>query len=88
MNPNNNNNNTLQGEYFRKQELMKPLQDTFDPNDQRVREDLIRVITQYLSDEGYHSSILTLMDEANMIWQEHEERSTEVKKMKRALLGG
>ncbi len=45
------------------------------------------MIIQYLSDEGYTSSKMTVYDEANVKWHEREERIVEVKRLKKAILG-
>ena len=42
---------------------------------------------QYLSDEGYHASQAILYDETNVKWKEREERTIEVKRLKKAILG-
>ena len=45
------------------------------------------MIIQYLSDEGYTASKMTVYDEANVKWHEREERIVEVKRLKKAILG-
>lgn len=45
------------------------------------------MILQYLSDEGYYSSRTVVHDEANVKWQEREERAGEAKRLKKAILG-
>jgi COMPASS component SWD3 len=42
---------------------------------------------QYLQDEGYHASQSVLYDETNIKWKEREERTLEVKRLKKAILG-
>lgn len=42
---------------------------------------------QYLQDEGYHASQSVLYDETNVKWKEREERTLEVKRLKKAILG-
>eukprot|EP01052_Picozoa_sp_SAG31_P041731 SAG31_NODE_6409_length_2030_cov_1.370274_2_plen_298_part_00 len=38
----------------------------FDPADPRIKEDILRMIIQYLQGEGYMASVLILQDEANV----------------------
>jgi len=45
------------------------------------------MIIQYLSDEGYTASKMTVYDESNVKWHEREERVVEVKRLKKAILG-
>lgn len=68
-------------------EYIRPTEDIFNSNDPKVKEDIIRMVVQYLNDEGYHVSKMTVMDEANVKWQEREEQQMEVKRMKKAILG-
>lgn len=42
---------------------------------------------QYLQDEGYYASQSVLYDETNIKWKEREERTLEVKRLKKAILG-
>ncbi|KAJ3298013.1 hypothetical protein HK104_011237 [Borealophlyctis nickersoniae] len=46
------------------------------------------MISQYLSDEGYHASKLTILDEANVKSREREERHLDAKRMRKAILDG
>ncbi|KAJ3086995.1 hypothetical protein HK102_012019 [Quaeritorhiza haematococci] len=67
---------------------IRPTEDIFDSDEPRIKEDIIRVITQYLNDEGYHASKLTLLDEANVKSREREEQAIEIKRMRKAILEG
>lgn len=49
--------------------------------------DIIRLILQYLSDEGFYASRAIVHDEANVKWKEREERGVEAKRLKQAILG-
>lgn len=49
--------------------------------------DIISIIMQYLSDEGYHTSQAVLYDETNVKWKEREERTMEAKRLRKAILG-
>jgi hypothetical protein len=42
---------------------------------------------QYLQDEGYHASQSVLYDETNVKWKEREERTLELKRLKKFILG-
>ncbi|CAG8520389.1 6639_t:CDS:10 [Dentiscutata erythropus] len=66
----------------------KPTEDVFNPEDRKIREEIIRMIIQYLSDEGYTASKMTIYDEANVNWHEKEERVVEVNRLKKAILDG
>ncbi|CAG8461370.1 10173_t:CDS:10 [Ambispora gerdemannii] len=67
---------------------IRPTEDIFDPEDPNIREDIIRMVMQYLSDGGYNASKTTLYDEANLKWHEREEHVVEVKRLKKAILEG
>lgn len=45
------------------------------------------MISQYLGDKGFNQSKLTLMDESNLKKSERNSEQTEVKRMKKAILG-
>ncbi|KAM9964460.1 hypothetical protein ACTFIW_004224 [Dictyostelium discoideum] len=62
--------------------------DIFDPNEPQIKEDIIRMIIQYLQDEGYTASLLTVQDEANVKFNEHVYKIAQMKKMKKAILEG
>jgi hypothetical protein len=42
---------------------------------------------QYLQDEGFQASHSVLYDETNVKWKEREEKTLEVKRLKKAILG-
>ncbi|KAI7859171.1 WD40-repeat-containing domain protein [Circinella umbellata] len=67
---------------------VRPTEDIFNANDSRIKEDIIGIVMQYLSDEGYHASQAVLYDETNVKWKEREERTIEVKRLKKAILDG
>lgn len=54
---------------------------------EKKKKDIIAIIMQYLQDEGYHASQSVLYDETNVKWKEREERTIEVKRLKKAILG-
>ncbi|KAG0171159.1 hypothetical protein DFQ30_001382 [Apophysomyces sp. BC1015] len=67
---------------------IRPSEDIFNANDPQIKEDIISIIMQYLADEGYHASQSVLYDEANVKWKEREERTVEVKRVKKSILDG
>lgn len=70
------------------QSHIQPTEDIFNSNDPRIKEDILAIIMQYLQDEGYHASQSVLYDETNVKWKEREERTIEVKRLKKAILDG
>lgn len=67
--------------------VIRPTEDIFNANDPRLKDDILAIIMQYLSDEGYTAAQSVLYDEANVKWKEREERTMEVKRLKKAILG-
>jgi transcription initiation factor IIE alpha subunit len=61
--------------------------DLFNADSPTIKQDIIRMILQYLQDEGYHSSRVTLHDEANCKWHEYEDQQMDMKRMRKAILG-
>lgn len=45
------------------------------------------MICQYLNDEGYEMARLTLMDEASVKCLETQEKVSDIKKMRKSILG-
>ncbi|KAI8337053.1 WD40-repeat-containing domain protein [Chlamydoabsidia padenii] len=68
--------------------VIRPTEDIFNASDPRLKDDILAIIMQYLSDEGYTASQSVLYDEANVKWKEREERTMEVKRLKKAILDG
>ncbi|KAJ3070988.1 hypothetical protein HDU98_005950 [Podochytrium sp. JEL0797] len=68
--------------------LIKPTDEVFNPKDPNIKQDLIRMIAQYLSDEGYHASKTTLLDESNVKSLERLDHSLDVKRVKKCILDG
>ncbi len=50
-------------------------------------QDVVRMIVQYLQDEGYVASIMTIQDEANVRFTEHLKNRSHFKGIKTAILG-
>lgn len=63
--------------------IEKLLSDT----DPKIKFDIIRMIAQYLNDEGYIASKTMVLDETNLKTFEREEQLNEIKRMKMAILG-
>ncbi|KAI8586600.1 WD40-repeat-containing domain protein [Geranomyces variabilis] len=67
---------------------VRPTQDIFNANEERIKDDIVRMIVQYLHDGGYHAAKMTLLDEANVKSYEREERQFEIRRMRKAVLDG
>ncbi|KAI8331441.1 WD40-repeat-containing domain protein [Choanephora cucurbitarum] len=67
---------------------IQPTDDIFNSNDPQIKQDIITMMMQYLQEEGYHASQSVLYDEANVKWKEREERTLEIKRLKKAILDG
>ncbi|KAI9362948.1 WD40-repeat-containing domain protein [Zopfochytrium polystomum] len=63
-------------------------EETFVESDPKIKEDVIRMIAQYLGDEGYLATKMMILDEANVKWHEREDQITHAKRIKKALLEG
>eukprot|EP01134_Creolimax_fragrantissima_P007018 CFRG7018T1 len=57
-------------------------------NNESAKQDIVRMIIQYLGDEGYVGSKLVLQDEANAKTAERRSFNSQVKKLKRSILEG
>nr|KAJ3422097.1 hypothetical protein HK105_001173 [Polyrhizophydium stewartii] len=68
--------------------VVQPREDIFNARDPHIKQDIIRMIAQYLGDEGYNASKLTVLDEANVKTFEREENQSEIKRMRKAILEG
>ncbi|CAK9879892.1 unnamed protein product [Sphagnum jensenii] len=60
----------------------------FDHENPKIKEDVVRMIVQYLQDEGYVASIMTIQDEANVRFTEHLKNRSHFKGIKTAILDG
>ncbi|KAH6564094.1 hypothetical protein BSLG_004959 [Batrachochytrium salamandrivorans] len=67
---------------------VQPSESIFDANDDRIKEDIVRMIAQYLGDEGYGSAKMTLLDEANVKAFKRAENHSEIKRMRKAIFEG
>ena len=56
-----------------------PEQQLFNPEDSRIKEDIIRMIIQYLQNEGYVQSNMVLQDEANVKFADHRALENQVR---------
>lgn len=50
-------------------------------------QDIIKMIIQYLQDEGYFASMMTIQDEANVRVNEHLRHRSQFKRIKTAIMG-
>ncbi|KAJ3292410.1 hypothetical protein HDU76_007166, partial [Blyttiomyces sp. JEL0837] len=63
-------------------------EDIFNCKDPKIKEDIVRMIAQYLGDEGFAATKLTMLDEANVKWHEREEQQQDIKRIKKAIMDG
>ena len=61
---------------------------TLDPSDPQIKQDILRMILQYLQDEGYSTSFLTVQDEANVKLAEQQSQRSQLKRARKAILEG
>ena len=61
--------------------------EVFDDNDAKIKQDTIRLIAQFLNEEGLQASKMVLFDEANLQAKERDERQLEFKRLRQAILG-
>ena len=55
-----------------------------NPSDPRIKADILRMILQYLQDEGYTASFLTVQDEANLKLAEQQGQRAQLKRVRGA----
>jgi COMPASS component SWD3 len=60
----------------------------FSPNDPKIKEDIIKIILQYLQNEGFKSTRMTLYDEANVKQREWEDQHGDFKRLRKTILEG
>eukprot|EP00301_Raphidiophrys_heterophryoidea_P020228 c4976_g1_i1.p1 GENE.c4976_g1_i1~~c4976_g1_i1.p1 ORF type:complete len:617 (+),score=149.73 c4976_g1_i1:115-1851(+) len=60
----------------------------FDENSQGVKREIVRMMMQYMEDEGYHASMLTLQDESNVAFHQSQMRHDHMLMLKKAILDG
>jgi hypothetical protein len=68
--------------------FLGPLSPLFNPESPRIKEDILRMIVQYLQGEGYSASVLTLQDEANVKTKERLNKMALFKRLRKAILDG
>ena len=61
---------------------------TFDTFSPQIKQDIMQMILQYMQDEGYTASVMTIQDEANVKLVEHKAQRTQLKRMHNAILEG
>ena len=59
-----------------------------DASSERVKEDILRIVVQYLQGEGYTSSVMTIQDEANVKAKEKLGKRAMMKRMRKSILDG
>ena len=60
----------------------------FSRADARIRQDIIRMVLQYLHEEGFTSTRVVLHDEANLKQKEYEQDSQDWRRLKKSVLDG
>ncbi|XXQ34984.1 WD40 repeat-containing protein SMU1 [Plasmodiophora brassicae] len=65
-----------------------PKGETFDPADARIKRDVMRLIIQYLRDEGYMASMLTVQDETNVKIAESAQRRARIRRLQSSICAG
>ena len=63
-------------------------QSTINADEPQIKQDILRMILQYLQDEGYTASSMTIQDETNVKLLEQVSQRAHVKRMRRAILDG
>ncbi len=63
-------------------------QRTINPADPKIKQDIIRMILQYLQEEGYAASFVTIQDETNVKLAEQRSQRAQLKRMRKAILDG
>ncbi|KAJ3216610.1 hypothetical protein HDU67_009217 [Dinochytrium kinnereticum] len=67
---------------------VRATEDIFNHHDQRIKEDIVRMIGQYLGDEGYLAAKITLLDEAIVKAHERDDRQSDIRRIKKAIVDG
>ena len=68
--------------------LGEPSPGLFDASDPDIKRDIVSMIAQYLQDEGYMASCLTVQDEAEVKLMEQQNRSGVLKRMRKCVVEG
>ena len=61
---------------------------TFDSDHPQIRQDILRMIAQYLRGQGWHASAAVIADEAQVKVTEQSAKRMEVKQLRRAIVDG
>jgi len=60
----------------------------FNPQSPQIKSDIIRMIIQYLANEGYVASMMTIQDEANVKFTDHHNRHRLMNRLTKLILEG
>lgn len=85
---NQNKEDTILNKSWILDNIIQPNDDLLNYEDPKIQQDILRLIVQYLQDEGFHSASMTIMDEANLKIFERLEQQQDIKRMKKAILEG
>lgn len=61
--------------------------DLLSPADQRIKKELLRLVIQFLAEEGFVNAKMVLVDEANLRVKERDEKTLEFLRLRKAILG-
>jgi COMPASS component SWD3 len=61
---------------------------TFDAESEEIKEDILRLIVQYLQNEGYTSASATILDETNVKLMEKNQERDAIRKMSKGIKEG
>jgi COMPASS component SWD3 len=62
--------------------------DLLNPPDPRIKKELLRLVIQFLAEEGYVNAKMVLVDEANLRFKERDEKTLEFLRLRKAILDG
>mmetsp|Transcript_64860 Transcript_64860/g.204847 ORF Transcript_64860/g.204847 Transcript_64860/m.204847 type:complete len:151 (-) Transcript_64860:61-513(-) len=60
----------------------------FDADEPRIKEDILRMVVQYLQNEGYQASTMCIKDEANVKISEQLSKRTQYTRVRKGILEG
>lgn len=61
--------------------------DLLSPPDPRIKKELLRLVIQFLAEEGFVNAKMVLVDEANLKVRERDEKTLEFLRLRKAILG-
>ena len=61
--------------------------DILSPPDPKIKNELLRLIIQFLTEEGFVNSKMVLVDEANLRVRDRDEKTLDFIRLRKAILG-